>query len=335
MKRIFKKYFVPHEGNEYKPHLLRKNASIAVVLLAVIIELTLVGRIYVFQPGESFLASILPNVLVDLTNTNRLTDALPILHTSPLLEAAATLKAKDMATKGYFSHVSPEGVTPWHWFQAVGYNYTAAGENLAVNFSDSEDVVRAWMNSEGHRKNILNQKFSEIGIGIASGQYKGKETIFIAQLFGKPAIVPKTTEVAVTTPLPKTTPPSIPKPQQLAAQEVKSADMFVETTETATDTKPAAPETKTETAPQTNVTTPSSSSLSSLAARFLTMPKTFTGYALLILLFVIMLALLLKIFVKIRVQHPALIFNGLLVIVIILSFVAANKYLLVTSLQIF
>ena len=188
MKRVLKKYFIPHAENEYKPHLLRKNASIILVACAVLIELTLLGRLYVLQPGENFLASILPNVLIDLTNASRLSDSKPSLNNNPLLQEAATLKARDMAAKGYFSHVSPDGTAPWYWLQKAGYSYASAGENLAVNFSDSEDVVRAWMNSEGHKKNILNQKFSEIGVGIASGIYKGKESIFISLVPFSPSI---------------------------------------------------------------------------------------------------------------------------------------------------
>lgn len=325
MKRIFKKYFVPHAENEYKPHLLRKNASIIIAACAILIELTLLGRLYVLQPGENFLASILPNVLVDLTNASRLSDAKPSLNINFILQEAATLKARDMAAKGYFSHISPDGTAPWYWLQQVGYSYAAAGENLAVNFSDSEDVIRAWMNSEGHKKNILNQKFSEIGIGIASGVYKGRESVFIVQFFGKPAL----TAVAKTpalTPAPSVTPAAQDAPKQIALEEVRSVDMFIETAESAADSNvPAANQ---------NLAASPAPQVSTLAMRFLAMPKTFTGYVLSALLALIVLTLALKIFIKIRVQHPALIANGLFIIAVILSLMIANKHLLASTLQI-
>lgn len=109
------------------------------------------------------------------------------LKTNPVLVAAAQAKANDMAAKGYFAHVSPEGLDPWHWFKEAGYSFDYAGENLAIDFSDSADVERAWMNSMAHRENILNSRFSEIGIATAEGLYQGHATIFVVQEFGAPS----------------------------------------------------------------------------------------------------------------------------------------------------
>lgn len=103
-----------------------------------------------------------------------------------LLSAAAQLKANDMAAKGYFAHVSPDGKTPWYWIDKVGYSYDYAGENLAVNFIDSADVSNAWMASPTHRANILNPVFKEVGTATAVGTYKGRNAIFVVQLFGTP-----------------------------------------------------------------------------------------------------------------------------------------------------
>jgi len=86
-------------------------------------------------------AEVISAVLADLTNGERQTQNLPILTVSPLLNEAAEMKATDMATKGYFAHTSPEGKTPWYWLEQAGYNYQYAGENLAINFSDSKDVT--------------------------------------------------------------------------------------------------------------------------------------------------------------------------------------------------
>ena len=131
-------------------------------------------------------AEVISSALVDLTNTDRANLSLSKLTTSSVLQQAAQLKANDMATKGYFAHNSPEGNTPWHWFDLAGYDYQYAGENLAINFTESREVETAWMNSPGHRSNILSWYFSEIGIATAQGYYNGQPTIFVVQMFGQP-----------------------------------------------------------------------------------------------------------------------------------------------------
>ncbi|MEK7551876.1 MAG: CAP domain-containing protein [Patescibacteria group bacterium] len=143
-------------------------------------------RVIISRTG--YLADVLPRVLVDLTNNNRLASNLGQLKPSPALEEAARRKAVDMVEKGYFAHYSPEGLSPWHFMTSVNYDFLYAGENLAVYFSDSEDVEEAWMNSPSHRENILNQNFTEIGIATAKGFYKGEETIFVVQMFGRPNV---------------------------------------------------------------------------------------------------------------------------------------------------
>src|SRR3989344_4740191 len=93
-----------------------------------------------------------------------------------------------MASKGYFAHVSPEGQSPWYWLKQAGYSFSYAGENLAVDFSDSADVSRAWLDSPGHRANILNKNFLETGVAISKGMYQGRETTFVVQFFGRQAL---------------------------------------------------------------------------------------------------------------------------------------------------
>ena len=133
------------------------------------------------------MAAVITSALVDLTNKDRNKESLESLTVNPKLVSAAQAKADDMAQKGYFAHNSPEGLTSWHWFRQADYAFAHAGENLAVNFSDSIDVERAWMNSPTHRANILNGNFTEIGIATAVGEYKGKRTVFVVQMFGTPA----------------------------------------------------------------------------------------------------------------------------------------------------
>ena len=132
------------------------------------------------------LSAIYASVLVNLANVDRAKANVNELTENPLLVEVAQLKANDMAEKGYFAHNTPDGKTPWFWFGLVGYEYKYAGENLAVNFLDSNEVHSAWMNSRGHFLNIVNPKYTEIGIATSTGIYKGREAIFVVQMFGTP-----------------------------------------------------------------------------------------------------------------------------------------------------
>ena len=187
MKRTLKKYFIPHEGNDHKPHILREGATTFMLAGILCLEAAfLVGALFLY-PRLDFLAAILPSVLVEETNLSRQTENLAPLKTNSLLELAAEAKANDMAQKSYFSHITPDGRTPWSFLQDVKYSFVAAGENLAVNFFDSKDVAQAWMDSPGHRANIMNKNFKEIGIATAHGFYQGRDAIFVVQFFGTPA----------------------------------------------------------------------------------------------------------------------------------------------------
>jgi len=159
-----------------------KAFSIALVLIIILLISVPSLRSNVLNSVSAIYAS----VLVNLTNQNRALANISQLTVSPILEKAAQMKADDMAAKGYFAHNTPEGFTPWYWFDKAGYKYIYAGENLAVNFQNSEDVETAWMNSRGHFLNIMNPKFTEIGIATSTGIYKGRQAIFVVQMFGAP-----------------------------------------------------------------------------------------------------------------------------------------------------
>jgi hypothetical protein len=184
----FKKYFIPHKKNDYKPHFFRADAVLA---MATIIGLFFIAALslntVVIRSGSSMLGAVVSSVLTELTNADRSNNKLAGLTVSPTLERIAQMKANDMAEKGYFAHNSPEGNTPWYWFKKAGYNYSFAGENLAVYFSDSAELEKAWMNSPTHRANILNSSFTEMGIAMAKGTYQGVETVYVVQEFGRPS----------------------------------------------------------------------------------------------------------------------------------------------------
>ena len=81
------------------------------------------------------------------------------------LQLTAEGHSQDMAINDYFSHNTPDGTTPWDRIRAQGYFYSMAGENIAAGYASPESVVQAWMNSDGHRANILNCGFKDIGVG--------------------------------------------------------------------------------------------------------------------------------------------------------------------------
>lgn len=169
-------------------HLLARQIAVGVLSFAILLEsLALLGGLgFLGAPGNN-LASVISGVVAMLTNEARTNEHLAALTENELLTRGAQMKADDMAEKGYFAHVGPDGSPPWKWFTEAGYKYQYAGENLAVNFTESENVVTAWMNSPTHRANILRQEFTEIGIGIATGTHKGKKAVYVVQFFGKPA----------------------------------------------------------------------------------------------------------------------------------------------------
>ncbi len=221
MRKLLNKYVIPNVENEHKPHLLRETG---VLVLAYVIVLAFFGSLLQAQLIKSpqFSAEVLPAVLVDLANEDRIDNELNTLTINKTLVAAAQLKARDMAANQYFAHTSPvdPAKTPWYWFNQAGYAFTAAGENLAIDFSDSGAVNEAWMESPGHRANILNSKFSEIGIAIEQGEFEGRPTTYVVQLFGKPrtvaAVAPKPAVKPTPAPAPKPTPTPKPAPTQVA-----------------------------------------------------------------------------------------------------------------------
>ena len=125
-----------------------------------------------------------------LNETNRQrkeNGALPPLSQNSKLNRIASLRIKDMFEKGYFEHKSPTGIGASDIASDVGYEFILIGENIALgNFKDDKSLVQAWMDSPGHRANILNNRYVEIGIGAEKGKYNGKEVWLAVQIFGRP-----------------------------------------------------------------------------------------------------------------------------------------------------
>ncbi|MGZ7148466.1 CAP domain-containing protein [Bacillus sp. BC08] len=110
--------------------------------------------------------------VVELTNAERARQGLPALKIDTELSKVARVKSEDMQKNNYFDHNSPTYGSPFDMMKKFGISYTSAGENIAQGQRTPEEVVQAWMNSAGHRANILNNGFTHIGVGyVESGNY--------------------------------------------------------------------------------------------------------------------------------------------------------------------
>lgn len=125
--------------------------------------------------------------VLQYTNKERTSRQFPALKNSRALNASAEKKLQDMFSNQYFEHESPKGLSVSDLVRNENYEYIVVGENLALgNFGGDAQVVAAWMNSPGHRANILDPRFQEIGIAVGRGLYKGKEQWIAVQHFAKP-----------------------------------------------------------------------------------------------------------------------------------------------------
>lgn len=176
--------FVPHHSNNHRSKALHIDSLLIYVLV-----------FSLFNLGFRMLHRSMPDVLgyatdihveqlLQETNTIRQAKGLPVLTVNQQLSQAAGKKAQDMFAKGYWAHNSPDGATPWDFIAGSGYRYVVAGENLAKNFSTSQSVVQAWMESPTHRDNILKSSYREIGFAVVDGVLNGEETTLVVQMFG-------------------------------------------------------------------------------------------------------------------------------------------------------
>ncbi len=118
--------------------------------------------------------------VLDLVNAERAKRGISALTLDSSLSSIATKKSQDMVNKNYFDHTSPTYGSPFDMMKQFGISYRTAGENIAKGQKTPQEVVAAWMNSEGHRKNILNPNFTNLGVGIAKDSNK---TTYWTQMF--------------------------------------------------------------------------------------------------------------------------------------------------------
>jgi len=124
---------------------------------------------------------------IEQTNSFRRQKGLPPLREDETLSSAAEAKLDHMFSREYFAHDAPSGEGVDFWLDRSGYKHVAVGENLALgNYEDDAQLVQGWMNSQGHRENILNPLFTEIGVAVGRGEFEGADTWMAVQIFAKP-----------------------------------------------------------------------------------------------------------------------------------------------------
>ena len=133
-----------------------------------------------------YASNISVSQVVSSTNAVRAGNGLGQLTFNSQLSQAATAKAQNMFSEGYWAHTSPSGKEPWDFIRSAGYSYKIAGENLARDFDSTQPMMDAWMNSPTHRANIMNPRYEEIGVAVVDGLLNGIETTLVVQMFGSP-----------------------------------------------------------------------------------------------------------------------------------------------------
>jgi hypothetical protein len=221
VKKIFEKIvhtIVPHKKNKNIPHIL-KGTPILALLCFVLLLFVFVQKSPYIADKLNLTATVYPSVLAELANEDRENEGVKSLAWNDTLAEAARQKGEDMFAHQYFAHTSPDGLTPWYWLSALKYNFIYAGENLAIRFTDSEEVEKAWWNSPTHRANIVNAKFTEIGIAAVEGDFEGRTTTIVVEYFGTQAApIPFFSEPAPTAVSPTPAPAPNPKPVVAGAE---------------------------------------------------------------------------------------------------------------------
>jgi len=186
MTYSIKLLFIPCEANQFRPRFIGSKFLTWIILALFVVKIVLVSFTVCF-PQTSLFAAINKSTIISLANQDRQSLGLGTLREDSKLNSAAYFKAKDMLKNDYFAHTSPSGISPWYWFSSAGYNYDYAGENLAMDFIDSTELYHAWYNSPSHKANLVGSNFEETGIAIITGEFEGRETTIVVQLFGSKA----------------------------------------------------------------------------------------------------------------------------------------------------
>lgn len=136
-------------------------------------------------PQTAYFAYITENEIIKLTNLERDKSGAGELKRNILLEQAAQKKGEAILKNQVFKH-NFDNRQFSDWVKEENYEYAYVGENLAIDFATNIGVIKAWLNSPSHKKNLLNKNFTEIGVAIVEGKFRGENTTLVIQIFGSP-----------------------------------------------------------------------------------------------------------------------------------------------------
>jgi len=212
-------YFLPHPETHQKAKLLSWHFLVIYILIFILIRVSL-DIVTIYKPGVLGVnAELSVDKIISDTNVERQKQGLPPVTYNSSLSEAAKMKAQNMFAENYWAHFAPSGKDPWGFMKAAGYRFSYAGENLARNFSTSDDMVKAWMASPTHRENILNSKYQDIGIAVEEGVLQGQKTILVVQMFGHPyeavAVSPPSNQVNTVAQIEPTITPEVPSSKEI------------------------------------------------------------------------------------------------------------------------
>ncbi len=176
-------FLFPREKNNHRAHILHPFSLFLFVGVFSILQI-LVSFNPSFIPRALGTTIISPQNIIELANKKRAELGLTELRIDPTLSKSAETKGADMIARNYWAHNAPDGTEPWHFFKEAGYSYRFAGENLARDFTNPQDVIDAWIASPTHKENLFSTKYQEIGVAVIEGNLKGKDTVLVIQHFG-------------------------------------------------------------------------------------------------------------------------------------------------------
>ncbi|MGB0757080.1 MAG: CAP domain-containing protein [Patescibacteria group bacterium] len=353
-----KDYIVPHDGNNHHPKALRPKALTTYVVAILIVKIFVTASLFFLYPNTGYVNSKISDDLYALTNQARLEAGLEQLQINEHLVSAARSKTEHMIAEGYFSHISPDGRKPWQFIDTTQYSFSHMGENLAMDFSSADVVHSAFMNSPTHRDNILHKEYTEVGMAVLVGDLFGRETIVLAQFFGKEQF---TNTLAIANNLEEPTEPVLPvdtDTEQVVVveqpieepvtnpKEPQVEDLIVETSTIVTSTDPITEPSQITEATLDSATT-STSTIASVegiefypSAQLIVTEQVAVEKGLVdllvswarnfmtLMLIIVSLLLLVNILVEHRVQHSHVIAHSLLVIFFIITMIFTRLHFL-------
>lgn len=220
--------FRPQSNNRYRSSLLHPKSILVLAFISLAV-FSLFNALRFFPSLSDkilgFSSNINVNDILQETNEEREKLGLSPLVINEELNQAALAKAQDMFNDQYWAHVAPDGKQAWDFIKETKYVYKYAGENLARDFDNSSEVVKAWMASPSHRENIANSDFSQMGLAIVDGNLKGFNTTLVVQLFAVPSSVTLKNSAGNEFHLPKAADPNYQENELVAGEKNSNNDL--------------------------------------------------------------------------------------------------------------